>query len=74
MSREDVREFLVAADLCPPARGAAVQPVPDHRVCAELEQCGDRFALSRLRSDVDRRDAFAMVWTAECAALIRVSA
>ena len=65
VSREDVGEFLVAADACPPARCAAVQPVPDQRVCAELEQCGDRFAPSRLRSDADRRDAFAMVWPAE---------
>jgi hypothetical protein len=73
-SREDVGEFWVAANACPSARGAAVQLVLDQRVCAEVEQCGDRFALSRLRRDVDRGDAFAVARAAERAALIRVGA
>ena len=73
-SGKDVREISVAALSCPTERVAAVELVLDERICSEVQQCDDCFALSCLRGEMDGGDAFSVIWSPEGTALIRISA
>ena len=68
------RELGVAGELGPPGRVAAVELVAERRVGSELEQRLDRLALARLRGEMQRGHALAVIRPAERAALVRVGA